>query len=268
MVMAWTGIIAFTLEIYFDFSGYSDMAIGLGKMIGFDFTENFKYPYTARNIREFWRRWHISLSTWLRDYLFLPMAYSISRKLKKDRYLRIKTDNIIYIIATLVTFLICGLWHGPAWTFVAWGFYFAVFLILEQLFIGRLLRKLWIPLQHLYTILVVTCSFVIFKSDDLKYAYDYFGRMFSFSSGDPAVNSYLRFYCFNRETLLTTIAALLFSIPVYGYLRNYTNIPGKNNWLLRKFMNFSAILILGILFLVSLSYLASMTYNPFIYLRF
>ncbi|MCX6303948.1 MAG: MBOAT family protein [Bacteroidetes bacterium] len=268
MAMSWTGIIAFTLEIYFDFSGYSDMAIGLGKMMGFDFKENFNYPYAARNIREFWRRWHISLSTWLRDYLFLPMAYSLSRKLKNDTYLHIKTDKLIYIVATLVTFLTCGLWHGAAWTYVAWGFYFAVFLILEQLFLGRLLKKLWIPFQHLYTMLVVTFSFVIFKSASLPDVFVYFGRMFSFSPGGPALNSYIRFYSFNRETLIMTIAAIIFSTPVYGYLRAYAGTPGKNRVALGNLMNVTAILILGILFIVSLSYLASHTYNPFIYLRF
>lgn len=268
MAMSWAGIIAFTLEIYFDFSGYSDMAIGLGKMMGFDFIENFNYPYSARNIREFWRRWHISLSTWLRDYLFLPMAYSLSRKLKNDRYFNIKTDKIIYFISTLVTFLICGLWHGAAWTFVAWGFYFAVFLIMEQLFLGRLLKKLWAPLQHIYTMLVVTCSFVIFKSASLHDSFAYFGRMFSFSAGDPASNSYIQFFCLNRETVLATFAALLFSIPVYGYLRTLTTAPGKKLTFLRTLFDFSAMLILGILLIVTLSYLAAYTYNPFIYTRF
>jgi len=268
MIMAWTGIIAFTLEIYFDFSGYSDMAIGIGKMIGFDFMENFNYPYTARNIREFWRRWHISLSTWLRDYLFLPIAYSISRKLKNETYLKIKTEKFIYVAATLITFLICGLWHGAAWTFITWGFYFSVFLILEQLFLGRLLRKLWVPFQHIYTMLVVTCSFVIFKSENLTYAFSFFGRMFSFSSGEPAINSYIQFFCFNRETLLVTIVALLFSFPVYGKLYGLANARGKSRPVLQITMNISAILILGLLFIVSLSYLASNTYNPFIYLRF
>ncbi len=268
MVMAWTGIIAFTLEIYFDFSGYSDMAIGLGKMIGFDFPENFNYPYAARDIREFWRRWHITLSNWLRDYLFLPVAYSLSRKLKNDSYFRIKTDYIIYAVATLVTFVLCGLWHGAAWTFVAWGFYFAVFLIMEQIFLGRLLKKLWPPLQHLYTILVVSCSFVIFKSASLGDAFNFLGKLFSFSSGNPAVNSYIWFFCFNGQTLMATLAALIFSVPAYGYLRQYAIVPGKTNSLIRLFLNTSAVLILGTLFIVTLSYLASNTYNPFIYLRF
>jgi len=268
MAMAWAGAIAFTLEIYFDFSGYSDMAIGLGKMIGFDFVENFNYPYTARNIREFWRRWHISLSTWLRDYLFLPMAYSISGKLKKDTYFHVRTDKIIYFIATLVTFLVCGLWHGAAWTFVAWGLYFAVFLILEQLFLGRLLKKIWAPLQHLYTLLVVTCSFVIFKSPTISDSISYFGRMFSFSAGDAATNSFIRFYCLTSETMTITLAAALFSIPVYGYLRAYATAPGKNRALIRTLFDLSAMVILGILLVVTLSYVVSYTYNPFIYTRF
>jgi alginate O-acetyltransferase complex protein AlgI len=268
MVMAWTGILAFTFEIYFDFSGYSDMAIGLGKMIGFDFRENFNFPYSARDIRDFWRRWHISLSTWLRDYLFLPIAYLISRKLKHESYIKIKTDKIIYIIATTITFLVCGLWHGAAWTYVAWGFYFAIFLILEQLFLGRLLKKLWLPLRHVYTMLVVMCSFVIFRSESLSSAGTYLGKMFSFSAGDPALSSYIRFYYFNRESLLTLLAALIFSIPAYGYLRTIANTSCETKTFLHKLLDISAILVLGTLFIVSITYLASNTYNPFLYIRF
>ncbi len=265
---AWVGIIAFTFEIYFDFSGYSDMAIGIGKMIGFDFMENFNYPYISRNIREFWRRWHISLSQWLRDYLFLPISFSLSRKLKNETYLKIRTDRILYLVATLITFLICGLWHGAAWTFVAWGLYFSIFLILEQFFLGRFLKKLWTPLQHFYTLLIVTCSFVIFKSDSLADAAHYFGRMFSFTSGDPAVNSYIRFFTLTGETIVVSVFAVLFSTPAvhnsWSFIKKISVSRPVAAYLLKSLV----IITLGILFIISITYMASNTYNPFIYARF
>ena len=265
---AWVGIVAFTFEIYFDFSGYSDMAIGIGKMIGFDFIENFNYPYISRNIREFWRRWHISLSQWLRDYLFLPISFSLSRKLKNETYLKIKTDRILYFVATLITFLVCGLWHGAAWTFVLWGLYFSIFLILEQFFLGRLLKKLWVPLQHCYMLLIVTCSFVIFKADSLSDAAHYFGRMFSFTSGDPAVTSYISFFTMTRETLVFTVFAILFSTPVVGHLGSRIKKHTDARPVVANMIKCLVVITLGVLFIISISYMASNTYNPFIYARF
>jgi alginate O-acetyltransferase complex protein AlgI len=267
-LFAWIGIIAFTFEIYFDFSGYSDMAIGLGKMIGFDFPENFNFPYTSKSIREFWRRWHVTLSTWLRDYLFLPIAYSLSGKLPGEHYFKIKTEKIIYVLATLVTFLICGLWHGAAWHFVAWGLYFSIFLILEQLFLGRMLKKLWNPIQHAYTVLIVTCSWVIFKADSLHDAFNYFGKLFSFSQGFPAMNSYLKYFTITHETIFITLAAILFSMPVYARLRAFAGDRGSRNHLIQKGLTWTGILALGSLFIICLTYMAANTYNPFIYFRF
>ena len=267
-VTAWVGIIAFTFEIYFDFSGYSDMAIGIGKMIGFDFMENFNYPYVSRNIREFWRRWHISLSQWLRDYLFLPISFSLSRKLKKESYLKIRTDRILYFVATLITFLVCGLWHGAAWTFVAWGLYFSVFLILEQFFLGRFLKKLWIPLQHLYTLLIVTCSFVIFKSDSLADATHYFGRMFSFTAGDPSVNSYISFFTMTGETLVVTFFAIFFSTPVVRVFWSFVKKMENSKPVLAFLIKSIVVITLCVIFIMGISYMVSNTYNPFIYARF
>jgi alginate O-acetyltransferase complex protein AlgI len=265
---AWIGIIAFTFEIYFDFSGYTDMAIGIGKMIGFDFMENFNYPYISKNIREFWRRWHISLSQWLRDYLFLPISFSLSRKLKKDTYLKIRTDKILYLVATLITFLICGLWHGAAWTFIFWGLYFSVFLILEQFFLGRFLKKLWVPLQHFYTLFVVTCIFVIFKSDSLADTAHYFGRMFSLTSGDPAVNTYISFFTITFESLVVTVFAVLFSTPLVNTFWSFIKKMSDSKPVVASVIKCLVVITLGILFIVSISYIASNTYNPFIYARF
>jgi alginate O-acetyltransferase complex protein AlgI len=237
-------------------------------MIGFDFMENFNYPYISKNIREFWRRWHISLSQWLRDYLFLPVSFSLSRKLKNETYLKIRTDRILYLVATLMTFLICGLWHGAAWTFVFWGLYFSIFLILEQFFLGRLLKKLWVPLQHCYTLLIVICSFVIFKSDSLTDALRYFGRMFSFTSGDPAVNSYISFFTLTGETLIVTFFAILFSTPIVGKLGLSVEKLTDSKPVVANVIKCFVVITLGILFIISISYIASNTYNPFIYARF
>jgi alginate O-acetyltransferase complex protein AlgI len=265
---AWVGIIAFTLELYFDFSGYSDMAIGIGKMIGFDFTENFNYPFISRNIREFWRRWHISLSSWLRDYLFLPISFSLSRKLKNETYFKIRTDRILYFVATLITFLVCGLWHGAAWTFIFWGLYFSIFLILEQFFLGRFLKRLWIPLQHFYTLLIVTCSFVIFKADSMADAFQYFGRMFFFTSGDLAVNSYISFFTINRETLVVAFFAILFATPVVNSSLSLVKKITDSRKVLANVIKCLVVMALAVLFFMSISYMASNTYNPFIYARF
>ncbi len=267
-LMAWTGIIAFAFEIYYDFSGYTDIAIGIGKLIGFDFQENFNYPYVSRNIREFWRRWHISLSAWLRDYIFLPLAYMLSRRLPGNKYFQVRTENIIYLIVTGITFLICGLWHGAGLHFVAWGIYFAFFLVLEQLFLGRILRKFWVPLQHAYTLLVVVCSWVLFKSGDLSEAFGYFEKMFTFSHGLPAFTSYLVYFIFTGETLAITLIALLLATPAYPRLKAAIFSPAFEHPVFIRVTRVAGILILGVLLIVSISYMAENTYNPFIYMRF
>ena len=137
--VAWLGAFGYAMQIFFDFSGYTDMAIGLGQMLGFDLPENFNFPYLALNISDFWRRWHITLSFWFRDYIFLPLAYTTSRKLPKERYLGLRADKVIYLIATSVTFLLCGFWHGAAWTFIIWGAYMGFFLIIDRLFLLKFL---------------------------------------------------------------------------------------------------------------------------------
>ena len=169
---AWTGVIAYSIQIYFDFSGYSDMAIGLGKMLGFDFLENFNYPYVARSIREFWRRWHISLSTWFRDYVYISLGGN--RKGNLQTYLNL-----------FIVFFVTGLWHGSSWNFVIWGLFHGAFLILERLFLGRILKNLWRPLQHIYTLLVVIVGWVFFRIENLSDAILLLKRMFLFFSEYP-----------------------------------------------------------------------------------
>jgi alginate O-acetyltransferase complex protein AlgI len=244
------------------------MAIGLGKMIGLDFPENFNYPYISKSIREFWRRWHISLSSWLRDYLFLPIAYSLSRRFKNDKYFSIKTDNILYIIAIFITFIFCGLWHGAAIHFIAWGLYFSLFLIMEQIFWGKILKKLWSPLQYTYTLLVVIFGWVIFKSDSLQYALQYFKRMFSFSGGFEALNSYLKFFTITKESIFITIVAILFTTPAFTHLKLSLETISSNSKILLLGIKSVVLILLFFIFIISLAYMASNTYNPFIYFRF
>jgi len=251
---AWLGIIAYAFHIYFDFSGYSDMAIGLGRMFGFDFLENFNYPYISRSIREFWRRWHISLSTWFRDYVYIPLG---GNKQGMGRtYLNL-----------IVVFLITGLWHGASWNFIVWGLYHGFFIAIERLGFDKVLLRLYKPLQHLYTIIVVLVGWVFFRSDNIHYAFAYIGRMFSFSSGEKALTSYINFYNFSPEGPIMLLIAAVFSMPVIYSLRAMliSRTWTKNG--AKKIALFYRPLLL-ILFVISIAFIASGAYNPFIYFRF
>ncbi len=201
---AWLGAICFTLQIYYDFSGYSDMAIGLGRMFGFTLPENFRYPYVSRSIREFWRRWHISLSTWLRDYLYIPLGGS--RK------------GVPRTLANLlIVFLLCGLWHGANWTLVAWGLWHGVFLVLERLVPLQQNSVLRHGLGWLYTTTVVIIGWVIFRSPSMEFAWQFIQVM----SGMQGVINISFFPNLTSDTLLMTelIGGILLALPVYGLLR-------------------------------------------------
>jgi alginate O-acetyltransferase complex protein AlgI len=162
MVTYWIGMIAYTLQIYFDFSGYSDMAIGLGRMFGFEFMENFNYPYISRTITEFWRRWHISLSTWFREYLYFPLGGN-----------RVKVPR--HMLNLMIVWSLTGLWHGASWNFVMWGTYYGVLLILEKYIYGRYLEKAPPWAQHVYAMLIVMIGWVFFFSSSLTAANHYLG---------------------------------------------------------------------------------------------
>ncbi len=176
--LAWLGLICFGLQIYYDFSGYTDMAIGLGQMFGFRLSENFNFPYIAQSVKDFWRRWHLTLSGWLRDYIFLPIAYSLSRKMKKERYLSVRSDQLIYFMATTVTFFVCGFWHGAAWNFIVWGLLHGLMLIIEQFGLRMILKKLFPPLRTLYTLFFVMLAWVFFRTSTLADAFSFIGILF------------------------------------------------------------------------------------------
>lgn len=265
---AWLGVILFTFQIYYDFSGYSDMAIGLGKMFGYDFPENFNYPYISRNIREFWRRWHMTLSSWFRDYLFLPMAFSLSRKMKKERYLTVRADHVIYMVAILITFLVCGFWHGSTWNFIAWGGWYGLFIGIEHVGLGRILKRAWRPLQHTYTLLVIMLGWVLFRTDNLPQAWQFFLKLFSFSSGDASLNSYILFFSNPGELLLMVLIAALFSTPLYGKIHEITVIFSDRRPRLKTLLKVTFLLFFLALFIVCVSYITVKSYNAFIYERF
>ena len=172
VLTAWIGIIAFTFQIYFDFSGYSDMAIGLGKMFGFEFLENFNYPYISRNVSEFWRRWHISLGTWFREYLYIPLGGN-----------RVAIPRLFLNLC--IVWLLTGLWHGASWNFVIWGGYYGLILFTEKVFLNRLLEKLPTFIQHTYTLLLVVIGWVLFASPDMGFALSYLQVMFFTAGASP-----------------------------------------------------------------------------------
>ncbi len=177
--MAWLGIVAYTLQIYYDFSGYSDMAIGLGRMFGFNFKENFDYPYTSLSVQEFWRRWHISLSTWFREYIYIPLGGN--RKGKARTYLNL-----------LIVWCLTGIWHGANFTFMAWGLFYAALLMIERLFLGKVLKANPIkPLNWIYTIFAVMIGWIYFRSDNIAQANTYVRELFDFSESRHSIFTYL-----------------------------------------------------------------------------
>jgi alginate O-acetyltransferase complex protein AlgI len=247
---AWVGVAAYTLQIYFDFSGYSDMAIGLARMFGFHFLENFDHPYTARSVTEFWRRWHLSLSRWFRDYLYLPLGGS--RRGVGRTYLNLA-----------VVFLLCGLWHGASWSFVAWGAYHGALLILERAGWGRVLQRLPSSFQVVQTLLAVMVGWVLFRAETLGQAGTYLRALFGGgASGSP----------FETVSTLTPGVVLAFAAGVIGSAPTLTELAGA--W--RTRLGAPAGPVLGwagngavvALLVLSCLQVASSTYNPFIYFRF
>lgn len=245
--VAWLAIVCYSLQIYFDFSGYSDMAIGLGRMLGFNFKENFNYPYFSKSIQDFWRRWHISLSTWFRDYLYFPLGGN-----RKGKY---RT----YFNLTIV-FFITGLWHGASWNFVVWGLFHGMFLLLERINFITLPKKLYF-LKRVYLLLVVMIGWVFFRSQDLTYAIGFIIKMFSFSGG----TDYSPLIYINSYSYFIIIISLLFSTPLRKVLEEKVLILIKAKPSVIGSIKYTFYLLL---FGFTVLELAQSTYNPFIYFRF
>ncbi|MCI5211973.1 MAG: MBOAT family protein, partial [Candidatus Electrothrix sp. ATG2] len=256
--LAWLGILSYTLQIYFDFSGYSDMAIGLGRMFGFHFQENFLYPYSSRSIQEFWRRWHISLSTWFRDYLYIPLGGS--RKGTVRTY-----GNL------LIVFFLCGLWHGAGWGFVIWGLYHGVFLVLERLAAVTTARRFPRIIQHIYTLLVVMVGWIFFRAETLDSALGYLAALVNFSAL-PYLDAKL-FLAVNSQFLIAFVVGVLFSTPIVPWLRTKLSTQRilSRTWQPDQLaFLFTPILLVWmiVIFLFSSAELISGTHNPFLYFRF
>ncbi|MGL5313102.1 MAG: MBOAT family O-acyltransferase [Peptostreptococcaceae bacterium] len=234
---AWLGIICFTLQIYFDFSGYSDMAIGLGKIFGFDFLENFNFPYISKSITEFWRRWHMSLGIWFRDYVYIPLGGNRCSKPK-------------WFFNIFVVWFLTGLWHGASFNFILWGLYFGVILMLEKLFLLDLLKNVPNFIKHFYVMFLIVISFVIFDITSLKEIIDYLRAMFSLNNGFVD-NS---FYYYFIPNILLLILSIVASTPVIKAILDSN-----------KYIRF-ATLLFG--FIISTAFLVDATFNPFLYFRF
>lgn len=243
--IAWLGAIAYSLQLYFDFSGYSDMAIGLGKVFGFNFLENFNYPYMSKSITEFWRRWHISLGSWFKEYLYIPLGGN-------------KVGEIRNYINLFIVFLATGIWHGANWTFIIWGIWNSFFIILEKkISIEKYNKKHHKILRHFYTILVFVVGWVVFRADNLLYASNFLKIMFGISkSGKIGYNIW--YYLDNKVVLVMTIS-ILASISTFKFITLESKL--KIN---RFLFNILSLIILTI----SIVMISASTYNPFIYFRF
>jgi alginate O-acetyltransferase complex protein AlgI len=254
---AWFGIVCYTLQIYFDFSGYSDMAVGLGKMFGFEFIENFQFPYVSQSIREFWRRWHISLSTWFRDYVYIPLG---GNRVTEAR-------NRLNLV---IVFFLCGLWHGASWTFVVWGFYHGFFLVLERTRWGNWLEKLPRPLRHGYALLVVMMGWVLFRADTFAGATNYFAALFGLTHS--LYSQPLARYAGN-EALWAIGLGIVFSFLSWNRVKDYCalhnqRLSGKTAGALENIGGVLEVALIFVVLLISAAWLAGGTYNPFIYFRF
>lgn len=242
----WLAAFTYMLQIYFDFSGYSDMAIGIGKMFGFDFMENFNYPYLADSVRDFWRRWHISLSTWFREYLYIPLGGN--RKGKLRTYINL-----------MIVFIATGLWHGAAWNFVVWGLYYGIFLILERMFLGKLLEKNKFKfINRIYTLLTVLAGWILFRADTLSAAGSMLKTMVVPNSG--AI--YSASYFLNPRIIFLSVIGILFAGVLHQLREKHPlGFSTEKLWPVKYAAQFCLLFYCMVL-------IASSAYNPFIYFRF
>jgi len=256
--LLWLGMICYTLQIYYDFSGYSDMAIGLGRMFGFQFLENFNYPYSAISIQDFWRRWHISLSSWFRDYLYIPLGGN--QKGGRRTYFNL-----------LIVFFLCGLWHGASWNFIVWGLYHGLFLVLEKIGLGALINRLPRYLQHLYTALVFMIGWVFFRAESLSQALEYIAGLTNFNHA-PYLDAKL-FAALNIEFYIALVFGAIFCFPLLpAFIRLASSFAKREGTVSRltKSTIFTAVPIIWTTLIViySSAQIISGAHNPFLYFRF
>ena len=248
--LAWFGGVCYCFQIYFDFSGYSDMALGIGKMLGFEFPKNFNHPYVAVGIRDFWRRWHMSLTSWFREYLYIPLGGN-----RKGRGRQILNSMIVFVCT--------GIWHGANLTFLVWGFFHGVLMSLETLFVKKDSKppKVLVPVIWFVTMIAVVIGFVIFRADNLAYGMSYIGRMFAFETANEGYRVLMSFL--TPSMIVTLVAAVIACCPVVGFINRITE--GKKINMVFDVAGYVLSLMLLVLCIMSL---ASNSYNPFIYFRF
>ena len=247
-LLAWSGAVCYCVQLYFDFSGYSDMAIGLASMFGFSLLENFNYPYSSVSIRDFWKRWHISLTSWFREYVYIPLG--------GNRRGKVRT-----VTNRLTVFFLTGLWHGANFTFIVWGMWQGLLMMLEQfLNIEKYTKKRFLkPFFHIYTLLAVCLGFVVFNSPSISFAFSYIGRMFSFT-GDTADTLCL----FTPYTVMMLIFGIAFSLPILPALKKLST----KNQTLASLGDAAGYVLTLPLFALCVMTLASTSFNPFIYYTF
>lgn len=248
--IAWLGAIAYTFQIYFDFSAYSDMAIGLGRIFGFKFLENFNFPYISKSITEFWRRWHISLSSWFKDYIYIPLGGN-RKGIKRQ------------ILNLLIVWSLTGFWHGAEWNFIFWGLYYFIFLILEKFILKKALDKAPNIIKHIYTLIVIIFGWVLFRCETLESLKEVLNAMISFNITELAINELLIYI----ETYwVYFILAIIFSMPTYYVIIDkIKQIKNKKLKIGLEIMHYTGLIIL---FIITIMFLAYSSYNPFIYFRF
>ena len=254
---AWLGLICYSLQIYCDFAGYSDMAIGLGRMFGFEFLENFNFPYIAKSVKEFWRRWHMSLSSFFRDYVYIPLGGN-----------RVKVSRTY--VNLLIVFFLTGFWHGASWSFVVWGLFHGFFMVIERLGFEKVLDKMWKPIANLYTILVVMFAWVLFRSDTLVYALHYWKAMFNFQGLDEQMA--VVFNYLNKELYIAFFIAILGSFGFFAFLgktlERYLKSENTGARLFSYSYHLGSTIFYAAILAACSIYLIAGTYNPFIYYRF
>jgi len=244
VLTAWLGILSFTFQIYFDFSGYSDMAIGLGKMLGFNFPQNFNLPYLSKSISEFWRRWHMTLGAWFRSYVYIPLGGNRGGKYKTIRNL-------------IIVWFLTGLWHGASWNFVFWGMFYGFFIIIERLFLSRILEKIPSIFRMIYTFLLVVIGWVFFDLNTMSDSFKYLKAMFANSNGLFDLDSVYYF----KSYIVVFIVCIIVSTNVLSKFLGNSNI-------IKKYYKYSVPIYESVLLILSTAYLVDSTYNPFLYFRF
>ena len=250
VLTAWLGIAAFALQIYFDFGGYSDMAIGLGAMMGFEFPENFNYPYISKSVTEFWRRWHMTLSSWFKEYVYIPLGGNRKGLLRQ-------------IFNILIVWMLTGIWHGAGWNFVLWGLWFAVFLILEKMFLGKWLAKLPGIVGHIYCLAVVLASWVLFEMESVTAIGSYFRAMVGAGYGRLWDNHALYL---GRENLILLAVGILAATPVWRTA--VRKLQNSRAGYAMAIYSFGQKVLPAVLLILSIAYVVEASYNPFLYFRF